>query len=86
MLIDVPDTAKVRQKMLYASTKGTLIKELGEVFADSIYATTKNELTLEGYNKHRTHKESAAPLSEQEIEFQKLKLNEVLLSRIDSDY
>lgn len=38
----VPDHAKVRDKMLYASTRATLTKELGDYrFADSIYGTEK---------------------------------------------
>ncbi|CEP17458.1 hypothetical protein [Parasitella parasitica] len=38
----VPDNAKVRDKMLYASTRATLTKELGDYrFSDSIYGTEK---------------------------------------------
>lgn len=42
LLCYVPDDAKVRDKMLYASTKATLTKELGDSkFTDSIYGTKK---------------------------------------------
>ena len=38
----VPDGAKVRDKMLYASTRATLTKELGDYrFVDNIYGTEK---------------------------------------------
>lgn len=38
----VPDNAKIRDKMLYASTRATLTKELGDYrFVDSIYGTDK---------------------------------------------
>jgi twinfilin-like protein len=36
----VPDNAKVRDKMLYASTRATLTKELGDYrFVDSMWGT-----------------------------------------------
>lgn len=38
----VPDHAKVRDKMIYASTRATLTKELGDYrFVDNIYGTEK---------------------------------------------
>merc|ERR1711939_1300854 len=40
----VPDSAPVRQKMLFASTRLTLVRELGiERFRETIFATTKEE-------------------------------------------
>lgn len=52
----VPDTANVRQKMLFASTRNTLLRELGtEKFEESIFATTKEELTPEGFRRHDMH-------------------------------
>jgi len=63
----VPDTANVRQKMLFASTRNTLTRELGaQKFADSIFATTKAELTAEGFRKHDDHAAEPAPLTEEE--------------------
>jgi hypothetical protein len=42
--------------MLFASTRNTLTRELGaQKFADSIFATTKAELTAEGFRKHDDH-------------------------------
>ena len=63
----VPDKAKVRQKMLFASTRLTLVRELGaERFRETLFATTKDELTAEGWRKHDKHGELKAPLTEEE--------------------
>lgn len=52
----VPDTANVRQKMLFASTRNTLLRELGtEKFGESLFATRKEELTPAGFKKHDMH-------------------------------
>ena len=52
----VPDTAHVRQKMLFASTRNTLLRELGtDRFDESIFATLKEELTAEGFERHDAH-------------------------------
>jgi twinfilin len=63
----VPDTAPVRQKMLFASTRLTLVRELGiERFRETIFATNREELTAEGFKKHDQHMQLAAPLTEEE--------------------
>lgn len=63
----VPDLANVRQKMLFASTRTTLMRELGtEKFAESLFATTKEELTADGFRKHDHHNSEPAPLTEEE--------------------
>lgn len=63
----VPDTAPVRQKMLFASTRLTLVRELGsEHFRESIFATTAAELSPAGFEKHDAHAALAAPLTEEE--------------------
>lgn len=70
----VPDTAKVRQKMLFASTRLTLVRELGrEHFRETIFATTKEELTPEGFTKHDKHEQLEAPLTEEERSLQGVK-------------
>lgn len=52
----VPDTANVRQKMLFASSRLTLVRELGtERFRETIFATTKDDLTAEGFRSHDKH-------------------------------
>ncbi|GBB95568.1 hypothetical protein RclHR1_02570002 [Rhizophagus clarus] len=73
----VPDLAKVRDKMLYASTRATLLKELGDShFIDSMYGTTVSEFTLDGYQKHKEHKEAEAPLTAREKELAEVKTAE----------
>jgi len=63
----VPDTAPVRQKMLFASTRLTLVRELGsEHFRDTFFATTADELSPAGFDKHDAHTALEAPLTEEE--------------------
>ena len=70
----VPDAANVRQKMLFASTRLTLVRELGtERFRESIFATTKQELTAEGWRKHDASGDLKAPLTEEERTLQSVK-------------
>ncbi|KAI3646023.1 hypothetical protein MP228_008951 [Amoeboaphelidium protococcarum] len=77
LLCHVPDNAKVRDKMLYASTKATLMKELGDsLFVDSVYGTSVQDFSAEGYRKHQTHQQSSAPLTTRELELQQVKLSE----------
>ncbi|KAJ7702273.1 hypothetical protein B0H17DRAFT_1043471 [Mycena rosella] len=65
----VPDTAKVRDKMLYASSRASLLKSLGStLFSDSIFATSKGDLTPEAYAAHRRHVTAPKPLSASEQE------------------
>ncbi|KAK3940188.1 hypothetical protein QBC46DRAFT_128514 [Diplogelasinospora grovesii] len=63
----VPDAAPVRQKMLFASTRLTLVRELGsEHFRETIFATVAAELTPAGFEKHDAHAALDAPLTEEE--------------------
>ncbi|KAK5118288.1 hypothetical protein LTR62_002801 [Meristemomyces frigidus] len=63
----VPNAAPVRQKMLFASTRLTLARELGlERFREQVFATEASELTAEGWAKHEAHTALQAPLTEEE--------------------
>jgi len=63
----VPNHAPVRQKMLFASTRLTLLRELGlERFSQQIFATEMEELTAEGWRRHEAHVGLDAPLTEEE--------------------
>ncbi|KAI0976094.1 hypothetical protein F4678DRAFT_213802 [Xylaria arbuscula] len=63
----VPDPAKVRQKMLFAATRLTLVRELGsEHFRETIFATVADELTPAGFARHDKHMSQDAPLTEEE--------------------
>ncbi|CAO3608816.1 unnamed protein product [Cunninghamella echinulata] len=63
--------------MIYASTRASLTKELGDSkFADSIYGTQKSEFSWDGYKKHLAHKKAEAPLTQREKEMQEIKAAE----------
>lgn len=63
----VPDAARVRQKMLFASTRLTLVRELGsEHFRETIFVTVPEELSEKGFQKHDAHTKLDAPLTEEE--------------------
>lgn len=67
----VPNAAPVRQKMLFASTRLTLVRELGiERFRETLFATEASELTAEGWSKHEKHVGLKAPLTEEEESLQ----------------
>ncbi|KAI8142200.1 hypothetical protein BJV82DRAFT_615934 [Fennellomyces sp. T-0311] len=84
LLSYVPDNAKVRDKMLYASTRATLTKELGDNrFVDSIYGTTKDDVSYDGYKRHLVHKKADAPLTQRERELAEIKQAE---ANTASDY
>ncbi|KAI9057859.1 actin depolymerizing protein [Trametes sanguinea] len=73
----VPDTAKVRDKMLYAATRNTLTKSLGSAhFTDNIFATSKADLGSEAYAKHRRHVAAPPPMSAREKEMEAVKAAE----------
>ncbi|KAM7364314.1 twinfilin actin binding protein [Cochliomyia hominivorax] len=74
----VPDTASIRQKMVYASTKATLKQEFGSAhITEEIHATSKDETTLEGYQKHKKAFAAPAPLTTREEEMAELRKTEV---------
>jgi len=63
----VPNAAPVRQKMLFASTRLTLVRELGiERFRSTLFATETDELTAQGWAKHEKHEALPAPMTTEE--------------------
>jgi len=73
----VPETSTVRNKMLYASTRSSLTKELGDQrFKDSLFATTKSDLTPEAYAAHLKHVSAPSPLSAREAEIASIRAAE----------
>ncbi|KAG2120031.1 actin depolymerizing protein [Suillus clintonianus] len=73
----VPDFANVRDKTLYASTRGSLTKSLGStVFTDSLFATSKADVTPESYEAHKKHQAAPKPLSAREQEIANIKAAE----------
>jgi twinfilin-like protein len=78
----VPNSAPVRQKMLFASTRLTLVRELGgEHFSESVFTTEASELTAEGWEKHVAHTEGQNPLTAEEQSLADIKDAEALESR-----
>lgn len=63
--------------MLFASTRLTLVRELGiERFRETIFATREDELSEEGFKKHDKHNALAAPLTEEEVSLGEVKRKE----------
>ena len=57
----------MRQKTLFASTRLSLLRELGsEKFSDSFFATEKADLSPAGWEKWERHGEGEVPLTEEE--------------------
>lgn len=72
-----PDSAPVRQKMLYASTKATLKQEFGSAhIKDEMHATVKEEVCLNGYKAHLSGIGAPAPLTDREEALKELQESE----------
>jgi twinfilin-like protein len=68
--------------MLFASTRLTLVRELGgEHFPESIFTTEPHELTAQGWEKHLAHEAKENPLTAEEQSLQDIKDAEALESR-----
>lgn len=77
----VPDSAPVRQKMLFASTRLTLVRDLGlEHFRETIYFTVADEFSEAGFKKHDAHTQLEAPLTEEERALGEVKAAELAAS------
>lgn len=73
-----PDTATIRQKMLYASTKATMKKEFGSThIKEEYHATSQRETSLFGYKKHKKAMSAPAPLTAREEEMLEIRRNEI---------
>jgi twinfilin-like protein len=71
LLCYVPDKAKVRDKMLYASSRANLKSGLGlNHFIDDIFGSTKNDFNNAGFAAWKKHQEASAPLTNEEIQHQ----------------
>ncbi|XP_013119372.2 twinfilin [Stomoxys calcitrans] len=74
----VPDSATIRQKMVYASTKATLKQEFGSAhITEEIHATSRDETSFEGYQRHKRAFAAPAPLTTREEELAELRKTEV---------
>ncbi|KAJ0399942.1 hypothetical protein P43SY_009792 [Pythium insidiosum] len=67
LLAFVPDSASVRDKMLYSSSRDALKKQLGlNYFVGELHATELSEVTLESFQEAKKRQTADAPLSETE--------------------
>jgi len=63
----VPDKSKVKDKMLYASSRGNLKQQLGSTyFNQEVFGTVFADFSKEGYQQHVSSQKMEAPLTEQE--------------------
>jgi len=63
----VPDKAKVKDKMLYASTRSNLKQQLGSMyFTQEIFGTLPADFSKDGFRQHVTSQKMEAPLTETE--------------------
>lgn len=71
MFTYVPDTAKVKPKMLYASTRAPLKMQLGSNnFENDIYGTEPDDFTPAGYDHFIESQKAEAPLTDAEFSHQ----------------
>jgi len=64
LLCYVPDKAKVREKMTYASTRANLRRILGtSYFVDEVFGTLASDFNKAGYQAHRVNQKSESPLT-----------------------
>jgi len=67
MFCYVPSKSKVKDKMLYASTRSNLKQQLGaNYFIDEVFGDQASDFSVEGYKHHCESKKVEAPLTEQE--------------------
>jgi twinfilin-like protein len=78
----VPNAAPVRSKMLFASTRLTLLRELGsEHFGETLFVTEAEELSSAGWQRHEAHGEAANPLTQEERDLEGIREQEAIESR-----
>lgn len=70
----VPDTSPVRQKMLYASTRATLVRFLSPSrLATTIHCSVPEELSLAAYDAHVESEAAPKARTEREAEIERLR-------------
>lgn len=77
-ILFVPDNAKVRSKMLYASSSSQLQRQLGGAsnFTRQIYWTEIEEVSGKGWKEHLAHEKLDAPLTREEQSLQDVREKE----------
>ncbi|KAK4471734.1 hypothetical protein MN116_005134 [Schistosoma mekongi] len=74
----VPETANVRQKMIYASTKATVRRQFGDnIIKDDITANAVSDIDLKAYKKRVSSQNTPRPYTAAEIEIADIRTGEV---------
>lgn len=81
----VPDSAMVKSKMLYASTKNTLLRSLSQNFNQILFINSSNELSSDGWKKIIESFQTDGPLTESEINLQNVKNDELISKSVSSN-
>lgn len=78
LIVYIPDDAKVRERMLYASTVATLKREFGLTYiTQEIRATSPNEMTLQSFDQHLRSQAAPPPRTMREEEMLEIQQREV---------
>ncbi len=68
LMSHVPDQCKVKDKMLYASTRATVKRTLGaNFFAEEMHGTLPADFNAAGYEQFKQHTAAAVPLTREEF-------------------
>lgn len=69
----VPEYCPIRSKMIYASSKQGLLRELGQNVERNLSFTSRSELSSEGWKSVLEHENGEKPLTESEISLNAVK-------------
>lgn len=73
-----PDFSKPQRKMLFAGTKATLKQEFGGGhIKEEMFGTNQSDISLSGFKKHKAHESAPPPLTDQELELEMVKQQEM---------
>ncbi|UJR35849.1 hypothetical protein I4U23_028593 [Adineta vaga] len=77
-IVYIPDEAKVRERMLYASTVATLKREFGLAYiTEEIRASSINEMTINSFHQHIRTQAAPPPRTIREEEMHEIKQREI---------
>lgn len=81
----VPDNSSVKDKMVYASTKNTVLRNLGlEYFDPILFADHPNEISGDGWQQIEAAETAAKPLTDEERSWEKVKADELYATKRQS--
>ncbi|XP_061689848.1 twinfilin-2 isoform X2 [Syngnathoides biaculeatus] len=81
-----PDQSSVKDKMLYAATRGAVKKEFGGGHVKyEMFGTLEEDVCLSGYQRHVSSCSGPAPLTLAERELQRIKITEGRVKRVTTE-